>query len=532
MPKSGTGWTGIWTVTFIDPTGSHPEAAARSQIYLFGDLYPEIIGARIFRVGQTGNLNVAVVSDVTNERESVTAATLSASVSDPTSGSSTDLRVKATNPGAFRVTYETPKDLAASEVFVTLRLMVTTASGIKLAPAVRVVPIEVRPPIGFPTVSPGALHLASLDNAGPTKATITIRADANSGGCVWLQAAKVDHSPRSAGNLEVVLDPAAGAKATCIAVPAGKSKQVTVAIDPADSGRGPVDGVLRLAAVSDQNGEQRETALPFDFAMTRPIDQAKRLSVFLALLVPGLLIPLLLAYAANWLTARFEPVRVLSSARMPVSITSGSVERHDHGTRLSITPDDFTVNVAPTPRRTRRLEHLGYRFRTRTSWNPFAAPRGESQRDGWLSSGRLGSAPTGSAARIGLALPGTWILSVPNTAYVSGSPASEAEGGPIEGELLVLSGDVGPTALDRLNADVHERVPGIARALFERAAEAAAQGETEASRTRSDEPAAPFDGGEPFDTPQGTPPRTSPATGSETRGPSTSPPDDEEPPWD
>jgi hypothetical protein len=280
---------------------------------------------------------------------------------------------------------------------------------------------------------------------------------------------------------------------------------------------------VQLTTRSDVSREVRQVDVPFSFSMTKPVNQAKRLGLFLALLVPGLLIPLLLAYVANWLTARFQPVRIATSALVPVIVKGGGLFRRQPGGAVGesfhLSADDFDGNVPPTHGRARRIEHRGYEFRARTSASPFSGPHGEALRPGWLSAGRLGNA-NGPAARLGLALPGMWVVSIPAAAETK----REVDEG-MSAEVLMMLSEMTTESVARMSAEIRENAPAITAALCEqRNATQPSAGEEPAAKSADDDaPWGDGDGGRSTPNGQGSEPSDQVAGGAGR---------DESPPWD
>ena len=56
-------WAGAWSVRFIDPTGSHPDASADAQIYVYGGLQPKLISPAEFVLGSSASVVAAILDE-------------------------------------------------------------------------------------------------------------------------------------------------------------------------------------------------------------------------------------------------------------------------------------------------------------------------------------------------------------------------------------------------------------------------------------------------------------------------------------
>ena len=500
-PASGKGWDGTWAVTFVDPTGTQRDAIGRSQIYLFGDLTPALLGPAQLVAGDTNQLQIGLVSDVDGTTRAIPDATVEVTVSDPATGRVTSAAVtSADRPGHYTAAYPLPDDTSAGEAVVTMRLIARTRSGVALAPAERTVKLPIRV-AGLPTVRLEHDRLAALKGHSATTASVIITGDPATASCVWLAGTRLD-GPRSAGSFSTEVTPRAVDAGSCLPVPAGETRRLAVDISASGTANGTAEGSLQIAATSELRPEPRTVSLSYQVPMTRPINAAKRLGVFLALLLPGLLLPVLAAYLGAWWAGRFRAVRLARSALLNVRVTSGRVERVEaDGTAspFGLTLDDFDSAVPAMPQPFRRLEHRGYTITARLSPSPFAAPYGEVRRSGSFAGGSALRCTTrdGRGARIGLALPNQWVLIISEPA-IGSDPAEEDA--PKAAQLLVLvDGTVSPEDLQRISNQVQHQAPAAAAVLADKARAwlEASQPKAQSPKGRKAAAPQPAAGGEP-----------------------------------
>jgi hypothetical protein len=107
-------------------------------------------------------------------------------------------------------------------------------------------------------------------------------------------------------------------------------------------------------------------------------------------------------------------------------------------------------------RRSHTLQWHDLRFRAHAPRNPFALPVGIVEAPRALACGSVGQ-PIERAARVPLALPGTWVFLL----------GVEGEGW-IEGELVVFLADApAEPQIERILVSVHEQLPVLANELAE-----------------------------------------------------------------
>ena len=461
-------------VTFVDPSG-RSDRVARSQIYLFSDLIPRLVGPQSLVAGDPNRIEIEIVSDA-DERTQRTVPGAELELTIGAGDATKDVRVEVGKPGPdgrFVANYVVPEATEAATLTVTMRLTVPTSSNVRLAPSVRSVALPVKLQ-GLPDIRLQRDHLPAVEEDGSTTATLIVTADPTSAGCVWLAGSQLKNAPGEAGAVTVESD--ARDQGSCLKVDGGTTRELTVRIDPAGTANGTLEGSLRVAAISERHPQPKERTLSYSAPMTRPVNVAKQAGLSVLLVLLGVLIPLALAYLANYWSARFQPIGALGSALLKIAVGSGIDRVNEHGgtERLNLRYDDLDANVTPSQKRQRRFMHRGFEFRGRIGRTPFGGSWGEATRPGWFCGGSAARSTSGDghAARLGLALPGQWVLAL-------------AEGpGEERWELLVFAEKaVGTAELARLSGLLHQHVPGVAEMLRGRRQAAL---EAEAKKTSAD----------------------------------------------
>jgi hypothetical protein len=300
-------------------------------------------------------------------------------------------------------------------VNVSLRLEVVAQTGIALQPRLRTYAVSVQPPVTYPSLGPAELRLTNVsDLTGEAVGTIMVTGGAESSGCIWFEGANVQRLPRNADGVTTTFDPPATTPTDCIAVGAGEQQEVElrVAVDRVASGG--VQGRVEARLVSDAAPAVLNAELPFAFDMHRPVDQVRRAGLFAALLLAGLLLPLVVLWLLNWWGARFEPLNRLRTATVPVHVApDGRLSRVVDGRDqpLTFVSEDFHSTPGPSEA-ARQASVEGLTFSSKVPLFPFRAAHGVVASGSSHVAGSDGTMGRGNPVRgkIPFSLARQWVL--------------------------------------------------------------------------------------------------------------------------
>ena len=477
IPPTGGLGVGTWTVTVIDPTGGRAGSLANFQVHVYGDLGAKLLSEPELVIGEPATLQIGLVdSDGTplTPGDLVRRVQVTATVTDPASGRNTEIgRVEPDASGRAEVVYDVPRDVAAGSVTLTLTTTVTTRSGLVLRPTTTTVPLTVRPPADFPTVTPATIALDDITGTEPRTAELVVTGGGSAAGCVWVEDVESDALPPAAQQLVTGLEPRADSRETCLRVEPGQTRTLSVTVAPAEQASGPVRAALQLRLVSDNAPEELTQSVPVTTELLLPVDEGTRAVLFALLLGIGLLVPFVVLYVANAASARFAGAESLRSARVAVRVGPDDViaRRDGDGRMLSLAPSEFR-NVPANESKPTTVQSAELVFRRVLPNVPVRVPYAEVEAGGrpvTSSGGHVWRDGT-AVGRLTLQLAGDWV-------FVLGRSHSD---GSMEGDLHLFVGDSvhgvrpdevvdraarGVPFMRRLAAEVAERAPVRAEAV-------------------------------------------------------------------
>lgn len=367
-------WAGEWTVSFLDPTGE--ATVVDSQIYLYGNLRPAVPGDTAVTLGETTEIPISVraedgtpsVPDELIESVGLTATIDSDTASEP-------VEVVDQGGGEFLALYEPPDDLSDREVDAVVTLDVTTASGFALDPVVRQFTLPVRIPPVYPSVKETSLNLGSIQGTDAATARLEVLASPLSDGCIWLEEANIVDVPDGVQSIRTETD--AEGEGDCLSVPEGEDQTLTIRFRPDEAGDGRVRGSVQLMVSSEREGASRPIDLDLQFSMTEPPISCF-FCVLLALLVPGVLIPLAVLWFMKRSSAKFAPPGRHRAGGVDVSVTDTGVITRRDGSPLALRGADAPTAIVGLEMHERVREFAwpdaGLSFEARTGWNVFTPP--------------------------------------------------------------------------------------------------------------------------------------------------------------
>ena len=483
VPQAGS--AGPWSVSLVDP--AHAKALGSAQEYTFSDVVATLQNLTQVQVGTATTLHARVGTRqtgkaVTNLRE----ATIVAVVTDPVHGT-VDQVSFAPDPKHkdYTASYTPSPSITSSVLEVVLKLDATTRDGIDLRSTSPQQRVPVRKPRGYPAIAPDELVFSSVSGKHAAKATLQVLSAGlkTEPGCFWVGAPVVTASPPGAGPLAFAVDGAGRAQGACLHSPLSGTLPVTLKLTPHSRVSGSVRGYLRVFTMPAK-GQALPTDIPFSFETTKGVDQTKQVLLFLALLLLGIGLPVVLLYGMNLYSTRFQAVEFVQAANLPVLVRprTGEILRHSTigapagppAEPLHLYGADFTqLDASKDPK---RFAFAGLRFSAHTPVNPFAPSYATASPEGGAEVAR-----EGRKVNLALSLSGSWIFlydpaATEDSAATVGHHSTSAPDD-VYGNLVafVARGPVPPQA-ERLVNDIFRRLPKTARRLteVERASRAAA----------------------------------------------------------
>lgn len=459
---SGASWTGSWSVTFVDPSGTRPDAVSRTSITLDSDVVPVWPGqesAELRAGAVVDGAQFGLASKATGEpiapQGLLGQGSLTVTLRD-LQGQETPLAelpvTRADEPVELDLTGADP-----GRHTVRLRLSLTTAAlpgsggapevpGTELADQVVDLAVLVLPPLEFPRAAE-RVDFGRVEGTGPSVAQVGVTGP----GCVWLKSVNVTAVPNGSG--EAVVTSAADGAASCVEVAAGDEASLPVSLTLGAGGNGAVGGVLVLgiapAGAPERALEQR---VPFLGDAEKPVDAALAGGAFAVALVLGLGLPVLFLYGLAWWTSRIPPIGLLAGL-IPVTLDGTRLLR---GGQPFWTENDDVEPVPVTSKGGREVALPGgVRLRTRLSKVPGEGGYVLLDAPGRISmAGRPPHATkSGTQSRMPLAVHNSWHLVLDPT---SGSA-----------EVLVLAVSTADNRVfDELTTQVREDGPGLLARLL------------------------------------------------------------------
>jgi hypothetical protein len=465
--KPGERWDGKWSVVFVDPNGSTPGELAKTSIRIVGDLVPTLLdGPSLeFRSGKKLTAHLGVIEDVTHQPVThVLGTALLTARLVPASGP--DIGIVSQIP-IDQLAAGTPIDLSSvppGAATIDLVLNVTTKSpdpgvpGTALSPQVAQIPVDVLPPLQFPTVGT-YLDFGHASGTAPLHANLAVAGP----GCVWVNGGSISASPVDVKDVAVRVSGATGsAPASCLRLGVGQHASIPMTLRLSRSGTGVVAGTL-TAHLSSVGADSEAITEPVKFIgdVVKPANGVTLWSTFALALLLGLAVPVVFLYLARWRAARIPAGGVLV-ADVPIEVSDVDVTRK--GLPLVIT--DHDCEYVPVSRASRQLSPLpGVSVRTRMPVDPVGAGYAA------VSAPGFSVVTAGGDGRLPSAVRGSWMV------LLAEPDRQQAR------LVLILAANSTPEAFSRMAAQVRRSAPSLVSA----ARRAAASGTTPGASGPSDE---------------------------------------------
>jgi hypothetical protein len=450
LPPGDPSWVGTWTIRFVDETGTNADAVTRSQITVFGGLTPVVDPRPTFTAGQPSTFDIDVVDAAGSPRtpaEFVRTATVAAAVVSP-DGQRTPLRLTGPVAGSYRTSYTVPAEATYPSIDLEMTLNVTTRGGLRLQPRVQTYHLPVRPPAGYPVLTPTELVLSPIIDEGEAAGAVTVTGTPGGTGCVWFGGLDAVSAPDGAGSVTARYQPAAVDQASCLRVEPGQSVAVDLRAQPEAVRNGLVAGGLRVLSTGAEP-EVRETVVPVRFEMERNPALGPLVALLVLLLVLGALLPLALLWGLNRYLARFQTPGLLRRAVKDVRVGSDDVELLEpwpHPISRGFGPVTAPRSDASPEKASRSFVDDDLQFVARVPLLPLQLPYGVVQCDGrdvFASGGAEGRGER-RRGRVSFGLHPTWVFVVDRVELRSGS-GSDADR-VVYGRLYLYVSDEGVVA--------------------------------------------------------------------------------------
>lgn len=470
-------WTGVWSLVFVDRTGSTPDAVSRTNIHIDGDIFPAWLNQAEWappdgRVLHTGEVVAGVeLGLVDGEEDVIDPASLLGTIAYtatvlPRGGAQSVVLDGASAPELAAPVGLDLRDVAPGAATLRLDLQVTTASatdsdgrqvpGTTLSPQRVDVPLTLAPPVDFPTVA-SRLDFGTVEGAVDVSAPLTVTGP----GCVWLgdgDTLALAGYPQEAGSISVTSATATSAQ-TCLAVADGERAELPLDLVTEAPANGAVNGTLAVT-IAPLDEPERATTVDVEVAadLRKPLNTRNALLALVAALLLGPGIPLALAYLVKYATAKIPP-RALSAQQIPVTVTPGGQVLRD-GMPFALRPSDLVHLVRLSPKGSRSVDADGLELATATGASPFGAGFVRVRAPGLVGASSAAPEPAGrrNEARLPLAVHNTWA--------VLHDPAGPQDAATV---LLLVGADAGPHRAAELADDLRRRLPGIMPSLREAA---------------------------------------------------------------
>ncbi len=405
--SADAGWTGAWSLVFIDPTATEAAGTSRTTLHLYGDLMPTWKGATDRLQAEKTTLEIQLrrsdgspVDPKSLPSQLSLSAVLTPSRGDP-------VKVADALPknriGPVQVDLS---DVAVGPAQLTVTLEVTTASatvagasvpGTRLEPQVVSYPLVIAPTPNYPTV-PKTLNFGEVEGVGPVTASLPVQGK----GCIWLSAGTQRLTTSPKGVDEAPVSAVNGDEKACD----GEGLDLTIA--PSAAGNGSLTGTLTvMSAPAGGDGDPVEVPVDFQLEMTKPANQPLRVAVLIGVFALGVLLPLAALYLLKLLTAK------LSGTSVFVGSLRGRFADNDSFLDTAEPPSFTDLAMCPISGSRRTLDLPNGRVRTAMGRLPTEPGYAIADIGGRPSASSATPSRAGKgAARLPLAVQNHWIVTL------------------------------------------------------------------------------------------------------------------------
>ncbi len=320
---------GLWTVSFVDPSGSASGTLAEVDAYFFGALRPIIEPGSRIREGEVSDIvvQVADASGAPVDLATAQRSRLSVTVTDPVSGAVTRAPVVGPDSsGRFTARYTAAIGSKAVAMNVTATLSVIMDGGLALRPSIAESAVPVIVPVTVPSLEDTELLLPRVEGRGTARGTLSITGPERGAGraCIVDWRASEGGIPQSVGSVSLV------SSELCQTVQPGTSGDLQVAVRPDKQGEGFVSGLVEVRLSSATDGTEVIKNVPVKFRVIREVSASTQWLTAIGLSLLALLLPLALFLVILKQTTRFRGR--IRFAEIPVRLVDGGIERTDSST--------------------------------------------------------------------------------------------------------------------------------------------------------------------------------------------------------
>jgi hypothetical protein len=425
LNRVGPDWAGTWNITFVDTTGTHPDAVSNINLSLTSDfaVQPVIVPGTPWRAGQTSGGIALQAQTASGAALDVTALpptfTVTSTVTLP--GKSDAVVLDASLGG--EATIELPADTTPGQATVTVDLNGEIA-GQPLGTVTRQVTVQVLPPYGAPTVAPNqVVDFGSFEGMPARPGTLTVVGPEVGDGCVTISTGSSISTPPGVSTVDIT------GPGGCFPVPSGQTVQVPLTLQTGQQGNGQLEGEISvgLAPATDPS-KVSQAPIRYRAEMQKLPNPPVKWAILIGAMLLGLLIPLALMWLARRLSARFPSgdAVTLQSLAFDVKIGSGGLTLPD-GAPIGLPRMPWSSVPAPTGGRSSLLVS-GVPLVARAGWR-VTEPGYAQVDDGARTVGASGTAPHSDGAgrpRLPLSVQGTWAVLVPES--LATSPLADVGG--------------------------------------------------------------------------------------------------------
>jgi hypothetical protein len=323
--------TGVWTVSFVDPTGKANGTSGEVEAYFFGALRPQIDPSSEIRLGEEADIVIDVV-DASGSRVDLATAQgtrLSVVVTDPVTDPSTGAVARPTligpdTEGRFIAKYTASMSSKAAAMNVFAALSVVMDGGLSLRPTIAESAIPVTVPVTVPSLETTELVLPKVEGRSTTKGTLTVKGPERGAGIACVLEWNTDRVPKGVESISIE------SSDNCETVQQGSTKELQVALRPDNQGDGYVRGFVEVRLTAESNPIDSVTkSVPVDFRLIRSTSAPVQWVTALGLTLLSLFLPLLGFYLLLVSMTRFRGLDRLQWAEVPIRIENGVLTRTD-----------------------------------------------------------------------------------------------------------------------------------------------------------------------------------------------------------